>query len=44
MEFAVKGKVKARLTHRKLEQINEVFADLKSGKVDGRVVLDIGQA
>lgn len=44
IDFAVKGKVKARLTHRKLEQINEVFAELKSGKVDGRVVLGIGQA
>ena len=41
MEFAVKGKVRATLVHRKLEQINEVFADLKAGRVEGRVVLDI---
>lgn len=41
MEFAVRGKVRATLVHRQLEQINEVFAGLKAGKVDGRVVLDI---
>lgn len=37
--FAAEGKVRARIHRSKLDHINEVFGDLKAGKVDGRVVL-----
>ncbi len=42
IDFAAEGKVKAHIHRRRLEEINEVFADLKHGKVDGRIVLEIG--
>jgi len=39
IEFASEGKVKAHIHQRPLEDINSVFADLKAGKVDGRIVV-----
>ena len=39
IEFASEGKVKAHIHRRSLEDINSVFADLKAGKVDGRIVV-----
>jgi propanol-preferring alcohol dehydrogenase len=42
LAFAAEGKVKAHIHHRRLEDINAIFAELKAGKVDGRIVLDIG--
>ncbi|MFN4275085.1 MAG: alcohol dehydrogenase AdhP [Ferrovibrio sp.] len=42
LAFAAEGKVKAHIHHKRLEDINTIFADLKAGKVDGRIVLDIG--
>jgi alcohol dehydrogenase, propanol-preferring len=42
IDFAAEGKVKAHIHRRRLEEINEVFADLKDGKVDGRIVLELG--
>jgi propanol-preferring alcohol dehydrogenase len=39
IEFASEGKVKAHIHQRPLEAINSVFADLKAGKVDGRIVV-----
>ena len=39
--FATEGKVRARIQSRPARNINAVFADLKNGKVDGRVVLTI---
>jgi propanol-preferring alcohol dehydrogenase len=39
IEFASEGKVKAHIHQRSLEDINGVFADLKAGKVDGRIVI-----
>ncbi len=39
IEFASEGKVKAHIHQRPLEDINGVFADLKAGKVDGRIVV-----
>jgi len=42
IDFAAEGKVKAHIHQRRLEEINEVFADLKDGKVDGRIVLELG--
>lgn len=43
IEFAVEGKVKATIHTAKLEDINTVLADLKNGKVDGRIVLEIAK-
>lgn len=40
--FAAEGKVRAHFHRAKLEDINQVFADLRAGRVDGRIVLDIG--
>jgi propanol-preferring alcohol dehydrogenase len=39
IEFASEGKVRAHIHQRPLEDINGVFADLKAGKVDGRIVI-----
>jgi alcohol dehydrogenase, propanol-preferring len=41
VQFAAEGKVSAHIHKAKLEDINRVFADLKTGQVDGRVVLDL---
>jgi propanol-preferring alcohol dehydrogenase len=40
--FAAAGKVRAHTQTAALEDINEVFADLKAGRVTGRTVLDLG--
>jgi alcohol dehydrogenase, propanol-preferring len=40
LAFAAEGKVKAEITRVPLAQINDVFARMKSGKIDGRMVLD----
>jgi propanol-preferring alcohol dehydrogenase len=37
--FASDGKVRAHLHAARLQDINQVFADLKAGKVDGRIVV-----
>jgi propanol-preferring alcohol dehydrogenase len=39
LEFAARGKVRAHIHEARLEDINPVFAELRAGKVDGRVVL-----
>ncbi|RUW34719.1 MULTISPECIES: alcohol dehydrogenase AdhP [unclassified Mesorhizobium] len=39
--FAAEGKVKAEITKAPLSDINAIFARLKAGKIDGRVVLDL---
>lgn len=41
LEFAAEGKVRAHLHKARLEDINGVFADLRAGRVDGRVVIDL---
>ena len=43
IQFAAEGKVTAHIHRKKLGDINEVFADLKKGTVDGRVVLDFAR-
>jgi propanol-preferring alcohol dehydrogenase len=43
LTFAADGKVKATIETQPLEAINDVFARLKSGQVNGRVVLQIGE-
>jgi propanol-preferring alcohol dehydrogenase len=40
LAFAAAGKVKVHCHTERLENINQVFADLKAGQVEGRVVLD----
>ena len=37
--FAAEGKVRAEIHRTKLDNINQVFSDLKAGKIDGRAVL-----
>jgi len=44
IEFAVEGKVKATVTAAKLEDINTVLKDMKEGKIEGRMVLQIAEA
>ncbi|WP_236586188.1 alcohol dehydrogenase AdhP [Sphingobacterium spiritivorum] len=41
LDFANEGLVKATVTAAKLEDINSVFDQMKAGKIDGRMVLDI---
>ena len=42
IQFAAEGKVRSHIHKAKLEDINRIFSDLKAGRVDGRVVLDLG--
>lgn len=37
--FAAEGKVKSHVHQARLEDINQIFSDLKAGKVDGRMVI-----
>ncbi len=39
--FAAEGKVKAEITRAPLSDINKILANLKAGKVSGRIVLDL---
>jgi len=41
LAFAAEGKVRAHIHRARLPDINRVFAALKEGKVDGRIVLDL---
>jgi propanol-preferring alcohol dehydrogenase len=41
IEFAVEGKVHAQITKAPLDSINNIFADLKAGRVEGRMVLTL---
>ncbi|KAA1003500.1 alcohol dehydrogenase AdhP [Paraburkholderia panacisoli] len=41
LEFAAQGRVRARIHLDRLDNINHVFAELKSGRVDGRIVLKL---
>ncbi|WP_250441770.1 alcohol dehydrogenase AdhP [Caballeronia sp. AZ1_KS37] len=41
LEFAAEGKVRAHIHRERLENINAIFADLKGGRVTGRVVLTL---
>jgi propanol-preferring alcohol dehydrogenase len=44
LDIAADGQVKATIETQPLEAINDIFSRLKKGKVNGRVVLEIGQA
>ncbi|HVZ21064.1 MAG TPA: alcohol dehydrogenase AdhP [Vicinamibacterales bacterium] len=41
LELAAAGKVRAHIHKARLDDINAVMSDLKAGKVDGRIVLDL---
>lgn len=43
LTFAAEGKVRATIETQPLPSINDIFARLKTGKVNGRVVLGIGE-
>jgi propanol-preferring alcohol dehydrogenase len=42
MDFAAEGRVQAHIHRAPLAEINRVLSDLRAGKVDGRIVLDMG--
>jgi propanol-preferring alcohol dehydrogenase len=44
LAFAAEGKVRAHIHRHSLDEINAVFAALKTGHVDGRVVLEMAAA
>ena len=44
LAFAAEGKIKPTIEQQPLERINEVFARLKEGKVNGRVVLNLDKS
>ncbi|MBP7001054.1 alcohol dehydrogenase AdhP [Amaricoccus sp.] len=41
IDFAAQGKVKATIHMARLEEVNDVFARMHRGEIEGRVVLDI---
>ena len=41
--FAVEGKVKATVHAAKLEDINDILAQMKKGEIEGRIVLQIAE-
>jgi propanol-preferring alcohol dehydrogenase len=43
LTFAAEGKVKATIETQPLESINDIFARLKTGRGNGRIVLGIGE-
>jgi len=43
LAFAAEGRVKATIETHPLDSINEIFERLKTGRVNGRVVLAIGR-
>ncbi|MBT9184497.1 alcohol dehydrogenase AdhP [Pectobacterium punjabense] len=40
-QFAAEGKVKPKVTRRPLNDINAIFAEMKGGKITGRMVIDL---
>jgi propanol-preferring alcohol dehydrogenase len=42
LDFAAQGKVRATVSTDRLENINAVFARMRKGAIEGRVVLDMG--
>jgi propanol-preferring alcohol dehydrogenase len=41
LDFAAQGKVRATISRERLENINDIFARLHKGQIEGRVVLDL---
>jgi propanol-preferring alcohol dehydrogenase len=44
LDFAADGRVRASIHRTSLESINDVFRDLRVGRVEGRMVLDMAAA
>jgi propanol-preferring alcohol dehydrogenase len=44
IDFAAEGKVRATVHKARLEDINQVFDDMKKGKIEGRMVMQIAEA
>ena len=42
--FALRGKVRADVQPARLEDINQIFAKLRDGRIEGRIVLDFASA
>jgi propanol-preferring alcohol dehydrogenase len=42
LDFAAQGKVRATVSTDRLEDVNDVFARMRKGAIEGRVVLDMG--
>ena len=43
LEFAAEGKVKCNVSIRKFSEVNTLLDELRSGKVTGRLVMDMTQ-
>jgi alcohol dehydrogenase, propanol-preferring len=43
LALAARGLVKCSFTSAQMEDINDVFDDMRAGKIDGRIVLEIGK-
>ncbi|WP_105190180.1 alcohol dehydrogenase AdhP [Pseudoalteromonas sp. T1lg48] len=41
LEFAARGKVKAIITEKHLDDINDIFADMEKGEITGRIVMNM---
>ena len=41
IDFAARGKVKATIHSARIEEINDVFAKMRKGQIEGRIVLDM---
>jgi alcohol dehydrogenase, propanol-preferring len=41
LDFFARGKITPTYTVRPLEEINEIFAEMKEGRIEGRVVMDV---
>ncbi|WP_067101561.1 alcohol dehydrogenase AdhP [Marinomonas atlantica] len=41
LEFAARGKVKAIITEKKLDDINAIFEDMEKGDITGRIVMSL---
>lgn len=43
LAFAAAGEVRARYTTEKLERINDIFERMAASRIEGRIVVEIGQ-
>ena len=41
LDFAARGQVRATVATERLETINDVFARMRAGTIEGRIVLDL---
>ena len=43
LALAARGLVKCNFTSARMEDINDVFDEMRAGKIDGRIVLEMGE-